>query len=62
MVKHILTVSIEDKILRQIEDLRENEFCKASRSAVVEVLLEVGLQHIHEHLKERKKEISVVKP
>ena len=62
MVKHILTVSIEDKILRQIEDLRESEFYKASRSAVVEVLLEVGLQHIHEHLKGRKKEISVVKP
>jgi len=62
MVKHILTVSIEDKVLRQIEDLRESEFYKASRSAVVEVLLEVGLQHIHEHLKERKKEISVVKP
>jgi len=63
MVKHVLAVSIEGEILRKIEELRESEFYKASRSSVVEELLKVGLRHIHEHLKEKKrKEISVAKP
>jgi len=63
MVKHILTVSIESKILNRIEELRQTEFYKASRSVVVEELLKIGLRHLHEHLKEKKKrEISIVKP
>ena len=63
MVKHILTVSIEGKILNKIEELRQTEFYKASRSVVVEELLKIGLQHLYEHLKEKKRrEISIVKP
>ena len=62
MVKHILTVSIDSEILSRIEELRQTEFYMASRSTVVEELLKIGLQHLHEHLEEKKRrEISIVK-
>jgi len=59
MPKKVVTISISDIVLKEIEKLNKTVYRKAPKSAVFEELLEVGLQHIHEHL--REKEISVAK-
>jgi len=56
MVKLAVTITIEDSLYNELENLRRRHFRGASRSYVFEKALREGLQAL------KKAEISVTKP